>query len=102
MWDGITYKEVFSSHERSARDMKTQDDVAAMLRLKALGWGKKRIAVELCCSPKTVCHWLTLGEWHPYGSRSRSGKLDGLSDWLGERFRLHAGNTNAVRQELAR
>ena len=82
--------------------MKTQDDVAAMLRLKALGWGKKRIAVELCCSPKTVCHWLTLGEWHPYGSRSRSGKLDGLSDWLRERFRLHAGNTNAVRQELAR
>ena len=82
--------------------MKTQDDVAAMLRLKALGWGKKRIAVELCCSPKTVCHWLTLGEWHPYGSRSSPGKLDGLSDWLRERFRLHAGNTNAVRQELAR
>ena len=73
-----------------------------MLRLKALGWGKKRIAVELCCSPKTVCHWLTLGEWHPYGSRSSPGKLDGLSDWLRERFRLHAGNTNAVRQELAR
>ena len=82
--------------------MKTQEDVAAMLRLKALGWGSKRIAIELCCSPKTVSHWLALGKWRSYNSPSRSGKLDGLSDWLRERFRLHAGNTDAVRQELAR
>ena len=80
--------------------MKTQEDVAAMLRLKALGWEATRIAVELCCSPDTVRYWLTLGEWHPRGSRSR--KLDGLSDWLRERFRFHAGNTDAVRQELTR
>jgi hypothetical protein len=26
--------------------MKTPDDVSAMLRLKSLGWGSKRIAVE--------------------------------------------------------
>ena len=46
--------------------------------------------------------WLAQGEWRPHPSRSRPGKLDGLSDWLRERFHLHAGNTNAVRQELAR
>lgn len=80
--------------------MKTQEDVAAMLRLKALGWGTTRIAVELCCSPDTVSYWLTLVEWHP--RRSRSRKLGGLSDWLREHFRFHAGNTDAVRQELTR
>src|SRR3954468_22131800 len=31
--------------------MRTPDDVAAMLQLKALGWGIKRIARELRCSP---------------------------------------------------
>ena len=30
--------------------MKTPDDVAAMVRLKACGWGIKRIARELGCS----------------------------------------------------
>lgn len=31
-------------------EMKTPDDVSAMVRLKALGWGAKRIATELGCS----------------------------------------------------
>jgi transposase len=48
-----------------------------------------------------IC-WLAQGEWRPHPSRSRPAELDGLSDWLRERFRLHGGNTNAVRQELAR
>ena len=34
--------------------MKTPDDVAEMLRLKACGWGVKRIARELGCSHHTV------------------------------------------------
>jgi transposase len=34
-------------------------------------------------------------------SASRSKKLDGLSDWIAERFRRHAGNADVVRQELA-
>ena len=29
--------------------MKAPDDVSAMLRLKAAGWGSKRIAAELGC-----------------------------------------------------
>ena len=82
--------------------MKTRDDVSAMLRLKALGWGSKRIAVELRCSPGTVRLWSARGMWRPYTSPSRSRKLDGLSDWLRERFRLRNGNTDGIRQELAR
>lgn len=35
-------------------EMKTPDDVAAMVRLKQLGWGAKRIAAELGCSHNTV------------------------------------------------
>ena len=39
--------------------MKTQvEDASAMLRLKARGWGSKRIAVELRCDGKTVRSWL--------------------------------------------
>lgn len=34
--------------------MKTPDDVAEMLRLKACGWGLKRIARQLGCSHHTV------------------------------------------------
>ena len=82
--------------------MKRRRDVSAMLRLKARGWGLRRIAVKLRCSRSTVRRWLAQGEWRPHPSRSRPDKLDGLSDWLRERFRLNAGNTNAVRQELAR
>ena len=82
--------------------MKKQRDVSAMLRLKARGWGLRRIAVKLRCSRNTVRRWLVQGERRPHPSRSTPNKLDGLSDWLRECFRLHAGNTNAVRQELAR
>ena len=38
--------------------MKTPDDVAAMMRLKSLGWGTKRIARELGCSHHTVKGYL--------------------------------------------
>jgi hypothetical protein len=34
--------------------MQTPEEVAAMLRLKALGWGVRRIAGELGCSHMTV------------------------------------------------
>src|SRR5689334_5014066 len=82
--------------------MKTPDEVSAMLRLKALGWGSKRIAAEVGCSRNTVRHWLAQGDWRPCASPSRSKKLDGLSEWVGERFRQHAGNADVVRQELVR
>jgi transposase len=81
--------------------MKAPDDVSAMVRLKALGWGAKRIAAELGCSKNTVKRWLRYGDWRPCATPSRSKKLDGLADWLAERFRRHAGNADVIRQELA-
>ena len=63
--------------------------------------GAKRIAAELGCSRNTVRRWLTKGGWRPCGSPSRSKQLDGLDDWLRERFRRHGGNADVVRQELA-
>ena len=82
-------------------EMKTPDDVSAMVRLKELGWGAKRIAAELGCSKNTVKRWLRYGDWRPCVTPSRSKKLDGLSDWLAERFRRHRGNADVIRQELA-
>ncbi len=82
--------------------MKAPDEVSAMLRLKELGWGSKRIAAELGCSRNTVRHWLARGDWGPCASPSRSKKLDGVSVWLRERFHQHAGNADVVRQELMR
>src|SRR5689334_744506 len=88
--------------EEQRRDvMKAPDEVSAMLRLKGLGWGSKRIAAELGCSRTTVRHWLSQGAWHRCASPSRSKQLDGVSDWLRERFHRHAGNADVVRQELA-
>ena len=81
--------------------MRLPDEVAAMVRLKELGWGSKRIAAELGCSRNTVKRWLGLGGWRPCAAPSRSRKLQGLEEWLSERFRRHGGNADVVRQELA-
>src|ERR1700755_241529 len=81
--------------------MQTPDDVAAMLRLRSLGWGIKRIARELGCSHMTVRHYVAQGGWVPYRGTVRPRALAGLEDGLAERFRRHAGNADVVRQELA-
>ncbi len=81
-------------------EMRTPDEVSAMVSLKGLGWGVKRIAAELGCSKNTVKRYLSLGGWRPCASPSRSKKLDGLETWLSERFRRHGGNADVVRQEL--
>ena len=80
--------------------MQTPDEVAAMLRLKGLGWGIKRIARELGCSHTTVRHYVAQGGWLPYRGGGRPRALAGLEDWVAERFRRHAGNADVVRQEL--
>src|SRR5215210_5266095 len=81
-------------------EMRTPDEVAAMLRLKALGWGIKRIARELGCSHMTVRRYVAEGGYVPYRRRGRPRALAGLEDWLAERFYRHAGNADVVRQEL--
>ena len=80
--------------------MKTPDDVEAMLRLKAWGWGVKRIAAELGCSHHTVKHYLAAGGVVPFKSPVRAKALDGHEDWLRERFVRHCGNADVVRQDL--
>jgi transposase len=82
-------------------EMRDPDDVAAMLRLKTLGWGTKRIAAELGCSRNTVKRYLESGGWAAYRKPERPKALDGLGEWLAERFRQHRGNADVVRQQLA-
>jgi hypothetical protein len=71
-----------------------------MLRLKALGWGVRRIAGELGCSHMTVRWYLAAGGWVAYRGRGRRRTLSGIEEWVAERFRRHAGNADLVRQEL--
>jgi transposase len=81
--------------------MKTPDDVATMVRLKACGWGIKRIAAELGCSHHTVKHYVKAGGAVPFKAPKRLKALDGHEDWLRERFLRHSGNADVVRQDLA-
>jgi transposase len=80
--------------------MQTPDEVAAMLRLKSLGWGIRRIASELGCSHMTVRRYIAEGGWVAYRGRGRPRTLCGHEEWLADRFRRHAGNADVVRQEL--
>lgn len=81
--------------------MRMPDEVAAMLHLHRLGWGLRRIAREVGCSPMTVQRYVSAEGWAPFRSAPRPGALAGLEGWLAERFRQHRGNADVVRQELA-
>lgn len=81
--------------------MRVPDEVAAMARLRDLGWGTRRIAAELGCDRETVRRYLAAGGWAPYRSPERRRALAGHGAWLAERFRRHRGNADVVRQELA-
>lgn len=78
------------------------EEVEAMVGLYELGWGTKRIAAEFGCSRNTVKRYVATAGWVPYGSPRRAAKLDGLEDWLKERFFRHRGNAEVVRQDLSR
>ncbi|HZZ62208.1 MAG TPA: helix-turn-helix domain-containing protein, partial [Roseiarcus sp.] len=47
------------------------DDVSAMLRLRGLGWGTKRIAAELGCSRNTVRRYVEADGWAAYRTQRR-------------------------------
>ena len=76
-------------------------EVSAMVRLKELGWGARRIARELGVSRNTVKGYLEAGGWRPYRRPARGKKLSGQESWLEERFARHRGNADVIRQELA-
>ena len=82
-------------------EMKEPDDVSAMLRLRSLGWGARRVAAELGCSRTTARCWLKEGAWRRPSPPLRPKALDRLEPRLGDRFGRHAGNADMVRQELA-
>jgi transposase len=77
------------------------ETVLAMLKLRELGWGSKRIARELGVSRGTVKRYLEAGGWRRFRTPERKKVLDGHEDWLRERLRRHRGNADVVRQELA-
>jgi hypothetical protein len=80
--------------------MKTPDDVAEMLRLKACGWGLKRIARRLGCSHHTVKVYVAAGGVRSFEVPERPKLLDGFEGWLRERFIRHRGDADVVRQDL--
>jgi len=82
--------------------MLAPDEVAALVHLHRLGWGTKRIAGELGCSRNTVKRYLAAGGWVAIRRAHRKRRLDGLEEWLAERFRRHRGNCDVVRQDLLR
>lgn len=52
-------------------EMRTPDEVSAMLALKYCGWGTKRIAAGLGCSRNTVKRWIAEAGWHRQRVASR-------------------------------
>lgn len=87
--------------DRRGEVMVDPDDVSAMLRLKQLGWGTRRISAALGVSRTTVKDWLDAGGWRPYQQPVRAKALDAHEAWLRDRFRQHRGNADVLRQELA-
>ncbi|MFM7675136.1 MAG: helix-turn-helix domain-containing protein [Synechococcus sp.] len=81
--------------------VQTPQEVEAILRLTAAGWGRRRIARELGCSPETVRKYRRQGGWQSYERPRRTTFLDDHREWLKERFLAHRGNADVVRQELA-
>src|ERR1700751_5987689 len=61
--------------------MLAPEDVSAMLRLKELGWGTRRIARELGVSRNTVKGYIVAGGWAPYKQPRRGKQLDGQAAW---------------------
>ena len=88
--------------EAGAQDegMLEPDEVAAMVRLHEMGWGAKRLAREFGCARNTVRRYLRGDGPAAYRQPERRSALDGLEEWLRERFFRHNGNADVIRQEL--
>lgn len=81
-------------------EMKQQDEISTILYLHRLGRGKRAIAKELGISRGTVKKYLRNGGVQEYQQPVRTSVLDGLRDWLKERFFKHDGNADVIQQEL--
>ncbi|PWJ87673.1 transposase [Mesorhizobium loti] len=95
----------FSSHPALSgtmrvEEMRSGEEVLAMVGLHERGWGAKRIAQEFGCARNTVRRYLREGGVVAYRQPERRTAFDGLDDWLRERFFRHDGNADVIRQEL--
>ncbi len=57
-----------AAHLGGGSPMMTPEDVAAIVRLKQLGWGSRRIARELKISRNTVKQYIRAGGYMAYKS----------------------------------
>ena len=64
-----------------AQTMMKSDEVEAMLRLHALGWGLRRIAREFGCSRNTVRRYVAADGWTAYRRRAGGGRLETQEAW---------------------
>lgn len=91
--------EAQDAHRR--HEMKTPEDVGAIVRLHGLGWGSKRIAQELGIARNTVKRYIRQGGWEAYKQPERAGQLAGEEGWLKTKFLEHRGNAVVVKRELS-
>ena len=89
-------------HAAETEAMKTPQDVAAILKLHQLGWGKKAIPRALGINKNTARRYLEAGGMLEYAKPQRSSRLEGQEEWLAQELRKHRGNADVVRQELER
>ena len=75
-------------------------EVSTITGLHKRGWKIRAIARELGVSRNTVRKYLRNGGVHEYQKPQRRGVLDGMEEWLKERFIKHNGNGDVIRQEL--
>ena len=82
--------------------MREPDEVAAMLRLRGLGWGVRRIAAEFGCSHVTVRRYLAAGGWTGLPEAASCEGPGWAGGVAGRAVCRHRGNADVVRQDLAR
>ena len=66
------------------QEMRTPDEIEAMLALKRQGWGVKKIAKQFGACAKTVRRFVKAGGWAPYQTPVRDRTLAGYEAWLKE------------------
>lgn len=82
-------------------EIKQQEEISTLLKLHDLGWKIRAISRELGISRGTVKKYIRSGGVRAYRKPVRASILDGLTEWLEERFFRHDGNADVIRQELA-